>query len=81
MIVTSVASSHQRSTPGKPNVTARLNTKATLIASAISVIIPGRRSASSPIAPLTKTQPPCTKMSIPNRAGTHRAAPGPPHAS
>jgi hypothetical protein len=44
--------------PGKPNVTARLNTKATVIASAISVIMPGRRSASSPVAPLTNTQPP-----------------------
>jgi hypothetical protein len=58
MIVTRVASSHQRSVPGKPSVTARLNTNATVMASAMSVIMPGRRSASSPAAPLTKTQPP-----------------------
>ncbi len=30
LIVTSVANSHQRSIPGKPRVTARLNAKATL---------------------------------------------------
>jgi hypothetical protein len=44
MIVTSVASSHHRSEPGNPRVTARLKTKATPIASEISVIIPGRRA-------------------------------------
>jgi hypothetical protein len=31
MIVTSVANSHQRSDPGKPNVTARLNRNATVL--------------------------------------------------
>ena len=58
MIVTRVASSHHRSEPGNPKVTARLNTNATLIASEISVIIPGRRSRISPTAPLINTQPP-----------------------
>lgn len=38
MIVTRVASSHQRSIPGKPKVTARLKMNATLIASAMRVI-------------------------------------------
>ena len=58
MIVTSVASSHHNAIARKPSVTARLNTKATVIASEISVIIPGRRSRSSPAAPFRKTQPP-----------------------
>ena len=43
-MVISVASSHQRSMPGAPKVTARLNAKATVMASEISVIIPGSRS-------------------------------------
>jgi aminoglycoside N3'-acetyltransferase len=58
MMVTSVASSHHRSIPGKPNVTATLKAKATVIANAINVIMPGRRSVSSPMAPLMKTKPP-----------------------
>ena len=44
MMVMSVASSHQRSIPGTPRVTATLNVNATVMASEMSVIIPGRRS-------------------------------------
>ena len=58
MTVTSVASSHHKSDPGKPSVTARLNTNATLIASEMSVIIPGNRSRISLTAPWMNTQPP-----------------------
>jgi len=79
--VTSVASSHQRSIPGTPRVTARLHPNATLIARAMSVIIPGRRSVSSSMAPLTKTQPPYANTSVPNSTGMRREAVGPPHAS
>ena len=58
MIVTSVASSSQSGMPRKPRVTARLKTNATVIASEMSVIIPGSRSFSSRAAPCRKTQPP-----------------------
>ena len=58
MIVTSVASSHQRSIPGKPSVTAALKRQATVMASAISVIMPGLRSTISPLAPRMNTHPP-----------------------
>src|SRR5439155_24651268 len=81
IIVTSVASSHQRSEPGKPIVTARLNTNATLIASEMSVIIPGNRPRISPMAPLMNTQPPYAKTSVPKVAGIHRDAAGPPGAA
>jgi hypothetical protein len=58
MIVTSVASSSQSGMLRKPRVTARLKAKATLIASAMSVIIPGRRARSSRTAPSRKGAPP-----------------------
>lgn len=57
-MLTSVASSSQSGIPGNPNVTAVLKTNATEIASAISVIIPGRRSRSSCTAPCKKGRPP-----------------------
>ena len=81
MIVTNVASSHHRSEPGKPNVTARLNPNATVIASEMSVIMPGKRSRSSVIAPRMNTQPPYANTSVPKTAGTQRDATGPPGAS
>src|SRR4051794_9542705 len=81
MIVTSVASSHHRSEPGNPKVTARLNPNATMIASEMSVIIPGRRSRSSATAPRMNTEPPYPNTSAPNTAGTQRDAPGPPGAA
>jgi hypothetical protein len=65
MIVTSVASSHQRASPGYPSVTARLKKNATLIAREISVIMPGSRSRSSRIAPPMNTQPPYRKTAVP----------------
>jgi hypothetical protein len=71
MMVTSVASSSQRGIPGNPNVTATLNTIATEMASAISVIIPGRRSRSSLIAPLMNGVPPYKNTAVPNTAGIH----------
>lgn len=52
MIVTSVASPHHRSMLSAPSVTARLKPKATLIASAISVIMPGMMVAQLPNSPL-----------------------------
>ncbi len=58
MMVTSVASSHHSGMPGKPSVTARLNRNATVMASEISVIIPGSLRRTSPMALRTKTQPP-----------------------
>jgi hypothetical protein len=59
MIVTSVASSHQSATASmRPASTTIENPKATEIASAISVIIPGRRSRSSDHAPRRNTRPP-----------------------
>ena len=48
---TSVASSSQSGIPGAPRVTAALNTKATLIAREISVIMPGSWARNSRIAP------------------------------
>src|SRR6478672_5660993 len=72
MMVMSVASSHHRSIPGTPRVTARLNANATVMASEISVIIPGSRSRISCTAPRKKTKPPYKKRIDPNTAGTYR---------
>ncbi len=58
MTVTSVASSSQSGIPGYPSVTATLKTKATVMASEMSVIIPGSRLRSSRAAPWRKTRPP-----------------------
>ena len=71
MIVISVASSHQISTSKRPSVPAQEVTKATMIASEMSVIIPGWRSGSSPWAPRMKTMPPYRKMIVPRIAGTY----------
>ena len=57
-------------------VTARLKMNATLIASVMSVIIPGSRSSISRQAPWMKTQPPYANTSAPNTAGTQRDATG-----
>ena len=72
-MVTSVASSSHSGIPGKPNVTATLNAKATEIASAMSVIMPGVRARSSLMAPCRNGQPPYTKTAVPKMAGIHRA--------
>ena len=56
MIMTSVGSSHQSASPGYPRVTATL--KATLIASAINVIMPAGRSRGPRIPPARNSQPP-----------------------
>jgi hypothetical protein len=58
MTVTRVASSSQRGIPGYPAVTATLNPKATVMASAMSVIIPGSLARNSRKAPWRKVQPP-----------------------
>lgn len=53
-----VASSHQKSMPSSPSVTAALYTKATMIAREMSVIIPGRFARNSLTAPVRNTHPP-----------------------
>ena len=71
----SVASSHQISTSKRPRVAAQLVTKATVMAIAMSVIIPGWRSRTSGAAPRRKTPPPYRKMIVPRMAGM-RSEPG-----
>ena len=73
MIVTSDESSHHSGIASKPSVTATLNTKATVIAREMSVIIPGVLSAISPHAPFTKIHPPETYTAIPKTTGIQRA--------
>jgi hypothetical protein len=58
MITISAASSHQNSRSSSPSTLAALATKATVIASAISIIIPGRRVRSSDQAPVRNGRPP-----------------------
>jgi hypothetical protein len=58
MMVTSAASSHQKSRSKSPKVVARDAMKATVTAIEISSIIPGARSRISLIAPATKGCPP-----------------------
>jgi hypothetical protein len=58
MITISAASSHQNSRSSSPSTVAELATKATEIASAISVIIPGWRARSSDTAPARNGRPP-----------------------
>ena len=69
MIVVRVASSHQKSMPSSPRVTASENPNATTSASEIRVIMPGLLARSSDTAPLRNTRPPITKISRPNAAG------------
>jgi hypothetical protein len=80
MMVMSVASSHQISTSNRPRVAAQLVTKATVMAMAMSVIMPGWRSRSSGTAPFRKTLPPYAKMIVP-RMGGMRFEPGKAGAS
>lgn len=70
-MATSVASSSQRGIPGKPSVTAALKTNATVIAREMSVIIPGSRPRSSPMAPFRNGCPPYTKTAVPNAGAIH----------
>jgi hypothetical protein len=58
MIVTSAASSHQNSRSNSPRLVASDATYATVIAIAISSIIPGARSRTSATAPARNGQPP-----------------------
>ncbi len=60
MITTSSASSHQNSREwfSTPRVAPQLARNATVIASPISSIIPGRRARSSPSAPVRNGDPP-----------------------
>ncbi len=69
MMVTSVASSSHSGMPGYPNVTAALKTNATVMASAISVIIPGSRSRSSRQAPWRNGQPAVQEHCRPEERG------------
>ena len=58
MIVTSAASSHQNSRSNQPKLVAIDADHATVMAMAISSIIPGARSRISARAPAKKGQPP-----------------------
>ncbi len=58
MMTMSVESSHQISISKRPAWPIQLTTKATTMAIAMSVIMPGWRSASSPRAPRRNTPPP-----------------------
>ena len=67
----SVATSHHTSILKNPNVAASEAAKATTMPRLISVIIPGRRLASSPHAPRRKTLPPYRKTIVPRTAGIY----------
>jgi hypothetical protein len=71
MIVMRVASSHQISTSNQPRVPAHEVAKATRMAIEMRVIIPGRRSRSSPRPPRRKTGPPYRNTIVPRMAGSH----------
>src|SRR5690625_7210631 len=72
MIATNVASSHHRSNPSTmPSETTALKRKATVIASEIRVIMPGRRLRSSWYPPLRHGQPPEKYTIVPNTAGMY----------
>ena len=75
MIVTSAASSHQKSSPNSPRLVASEATYATVIAIAISSIMPGARSRISLRAPVRKGHPPYRKTAVP-RIGPVHAMPG-----
>lgn len=67
--MTSVESSSHSGIPGYPMVTARLKTKATPMASAMSVIIPGSRARTSRAAPSTNGHPPYANTTSPSTGG------------
>jgi hypothetical protein len=71
MIVTSVDNSSHSGMPGYPSATAALKRNATEMARAMRVIIPGRRSRSSRIAPWTNTKPPYRKTAVPKTGEIH----------
>jgi len=77
MITISSASSHQNSSVwlSNPSVAPQLARNATVIASPISSIIPGRRARSSLTAPLRNGEPPHAYMTEPSSGGTHASAP------
>ena len=78
MMTISSASSHQNSSSWwtSPRVAAQEAKNATVIASAISSIIPGLRLLSSLQAPVRNGLPPQTYMTVPSTAATHPAQPG-----
>jgi len=71
------ASSHQksRSKPPTPSVVTQDATNATVMAMAISSIMPGRRALSSVSAPRRNGAPPWRKITVP-RTGGIQADPG-----
>jgi hypothetical protein len=75
MMVTSAASSHQKSSSNQPREVAIDATKATVMAMAISSIIPGWRARSSWAPPARNGQPPQKKMTEP-RTGPTSSTPG-----
>ena len=74
MIVTSVASSNQRSTSIHPISVATDAPNATTNPIEMSSIIPGRRARSSSQPPRRKTGPPQANVSVPNSGATNVAS-------
>ena len=70
-MVTSAASSHQNSRSNQPRLDAIDAAHATLIAMAISNIMPGARSRTSSTAPSRNGQPPQKKTNVPSTGPTH----------
>ena len=70
MIVTRAASSHQNSRSNQPRLVAIDADQATVMAMAISSIIPGARSRSSTTAPARNGQPPHKKTNVPSTGPT-----------
>ena len=68
-----VLSSQNSTPPWRPKVVAVLYRYAVVIATAMSVIMPGVRSAISRQAPWRNTHPPYTKTATPKTTGIHRA--------
>ena len=71
MIVTSAANSHQNSRSNQPRLDAIDDDHATVMAMAISSIIPGARSRTSDTAPFKNGQPPQTNTNVPSTGPTH----------
>lgn len=70
MIVTRAANSHQNSRSNHPRLDAIDDDHATVMAIAISNIIPGARSRSSDTAPFKNGQPPQTYTNVPSTGPT-----------
>ena len=77
MITTSSASSHQKSSCGssRPRVEPQEARKATVIASAMSSIIPGCRERTSETPPVRNGLPPHTYRTVPSTGGIHETPP------